>query len=207
MLSCCRRARLRAATQLRKCWSSAGAARSVRRSWCLALTKTCHTWRARSVGGRAAAGYMLTSWLLLACILQPLLAACIIHTQELSFYRTLGSLLQAVQEGASYRPLTDGDLSMAGSAGLTSTPDWSPLATQPHSRGAGTVPGLPLSDAADEAISSSSGDSSSRVVAAAAAARLRSALQRLCSVGSSGRMAGAGKQPLWLYINHLGWCR
>jgi hypothetical protein len=47
-----------------------------------------------------------------------------------------------------------------------------------------------------------------RVVAAAAAARLRSALQRLCGVGSQGGRVGVGaKQPLWLYINHLGWCR
>ena len=44
-------------------------------------------------------------------------------------------------------------------------------------------------------------------ISAAAAARLRAALQRLCGVGSQGLRGPGGKQPLWLYINHLGWCR
>jgi hypothetical protein len=58
--------------------------------------------------------------------------------------------------------------------------------------------------------SSSGGDGSGRAAAAAAAARLRSALQRLCGAGGPGRGWVGGvnaKPPLWLYINHLGWCR
>lgn len=47
---------------------------------------------------------------------------------------------------------------------------------------------------------------------ATADAQLRTALQRLFGGGVSRSFdprggGGGARQPLWLYINHLGWCR
>jgi hypothetical protein len=121
-----------------------------------------------------------------------------------------------VHAGQRYTPLTEEAIEGLAAAGLNPS-HWSPLvnpskAADSAAAGedlAGDLCKLGLGE--DEGAGADACDSSSaegRVVAAAAAARLRSALQRLCGVGSQGGRVGIGaKQPLWLYINHLGWCR
>eukprot|EP00775_Hariotina_reticulata_P007291 gene7291-7504_t len=151
--------------------------------------------------------------------------------QELSFYRSLGQLIQAVHEGASYCPLTDGHITSMSDTGLTAS-NWSPLVPRRRQLGGGSaggdriaasMSGLSLAAGTEAAVDAGTGgggminsaegppgEGNGRAAAAAAAARLRSALQRLCGAGGPGR-AGLGavnaKPPLWLYINHLGWCR
>jgi hypothetical protein len=132
----------------------------------------------------------------------------------------------AVHAASRYTPLTEDAINAITANGLTPS-QWSPLvASDKGSAPANSAEGLAgdlcklgLGGAegsagagagadADACGSSSSAAAEGRVVAAAAAARLRSALQRLCGVGSQGGRVGTGsKQPLWLYINHLGWCR
>jgi hypothetical protein len=154
--------------------------------------------------------------------------------QELAFYRPLGQLIVSVHSGQRYTPLTEEAIDSLAAAGLPPS-NWSPLVNPKSSSsaegladsssaeglagdlcklglaGAGEDDAAGNADACGGSSSSSSNAAAAegRVVAAAAAAvRLRSALQRLCGVGSQGGRVGIGaKQPLWLYINHLGWCR
>ncbi|WIA24133.1 hypothetical protein OEZ85_013728 [Tetradesmus obliquus] len=140
--------------------------------------------------------------------------------QELAFYRPLGQLIGSVHAGQRYCPLTEEAMQSLAAAGA-SPAHWNPLTpSQGLGSDAAAAEGLagdlcklgldPEAAGADACGggSSSSSAAEGRVVAAAAAARLRAALQRLCGVGSAGgRVAIGAKQPLWLYINHLGWCR
>ncbi|WIA44621.1 hypothetical protein OEZ86_007339 [Tetradesmus obliquus] len=139
--------------------------------------------------------------------------------QELAFYRPLGQLIGSVHAGQRFCPLTEEAMQSLAAAGA-SPAHWNPLTpSQGLGSDAAAAEGLagdlcklgldPEAAGADACGggSSSSSAAEGRVVAAAAAARLRAALQRLCGVGSaSGRVAIGAKQPLWLYINHLGWC-
>jgi hypothetical protein len=130
----------------------------------------------------------------------------------------------SVHAGSRYTPLTEEAIDTIAANSLTPS-HWSPLvaANKGLAAPADSAQGLAgdlglgklgLGDAEEagaDACSSSytaAAAAEGHVVAAAAAARLRSALQRLCGVGSQGGRVGVGaKQPLWLYINHLGWCR
>jgi len=149
--------------------------------------------------------------------------------QELSYYRPLSHLVIGVHHGARYSPLTEAGVSNLARQGLAAT-QWEPLvapdqagtsgdspsdtdtAAAVDSLAAGLQQGLDLqASSAQGAAALAAG--SSRVAAMAAAARLRSVLQRLCC-GSGVRMTGGARAsmgrrqtPLWMYINHLGWCR
>jgi len=120
--------------------------------------------------------------------------------QELGFYRPLGDLAVAIHNGARYNPLS------AANALATGASPWEPVAPGGADDGA--------SSAADR---SSLPGSSSETEGAQAAdtggggagdgdsdAQLRAALHRLFA--PDGEQEGA-VAPMWLYINHLGWCR
>jgi hypothetical protein len=146
-------------------------------------------------------------------------------SQELSYYRPLSHLVIAVHHGARYCPLTEDAVTSLARQGLAAT-QWEPLAslgaestvspsdaTAADDLAGELQQGLDLSSPGSRAQGSAAmAAGSKRVAAMAAAARLRSVLQRLCC-GSGGRMQGGGRPmgrrqtPLWMYINHLGWCR
>jgi hypothetical protein len=134
----------------------------------------------------------------------------------------------AVHRGARYCPLTEDAVTSLARQGLAAA-QWEPLASpgveSTVSPGDATAAddlagqlqqGLDLSSQGDSSSraqgAAAMAAGSSRVAAMAAAARLRSVLQRLCC-GSGSRMQGGGRPmgrrqtPLWMYINHLGWCR
>lgn len=154
-----------------------------------------------------------------------------LYLQELSYYRPLSHLVIAVHHGARYCPLTEAAVTQLARQGLAAA-QWEPLVspTAPEGATSAAAAAVVTNDsttaagelAADlqqglDLISPGGAHgplaaSSSRVAAMAAAARLRSVLHRLCC-DSSSRMQGGGRPmgrrqtPLWMYINHLGWCR
>lgn len=129
----------------------------------------------------------------------------------------------AVHNGARYRPLTEDFVTNLARQGLSAA-HWEPLASpaaEPTvSPGDTAAAGDDLAAEFQQGLSLHGSSSaaamapgSRRVAAMAAAARLRSVLQRLCC-GSGGRGQGGGRPmmgrrqtTLWMYINHLGWCR
>jgi hypothetical protein len=135
------------------------------------------------------------------------------HPQELAYYRPLSHLAVEVHAGARYCPLTDTAVIDLAQKGLPPA-QWEPLV--PPSSESAVSPGDATAAAADGSSSSAQQgmvhSSNKRAAAMASAARLRTVLQRLCC-GGGGRMQGPGRamgnrqSPMWLYINHLGWCR
>jgi hypothetical protein len=119
-----------------------------------------------------------------------------------------------VHQGSRYCPLTDTAVIELSQKGLPPA-QWEPLV--PPSTASTVSPGdaaaAGAAAAADGAQQSLAHSSNKRAAAMATAARLRSVLQRLCCGGGGGRMQGPGRamgnrqSPMWLYINHLGWCR
>lgn len=131
----------------------------------------------------------------------------------------------AVHNGARYRPLTEDFITNLARQGLSAA-HWEPLvspgpeSTVPPGDANTAAAAVDLAAEFQQGLSLHASSSaaamvagSSRVAAMAAAARLRSVLQRLCC-GSGGRGQGGGRPmmgrrqtTLWMYINHLGWCR
>jgi hypothetical protein len=99
----------------------------------------------------------------------------------MSYYRPLGSLAVEVHAGGRYVPLS--------AARANGQPEWAPVVPR-------SAPGTPARAPAGSGDAGGPG-------AAAASAVLRVSLQRLFTPGGP----GAKRQPLWLYVNHLGWCR
>ena len=115
--------------------------------------------------------------------------------QSMAFYRPLGQLAAEVHAGGRYVPL-----SAARAAAPT---EWAPVVAR-GGAGAGACAGdvsggeggaSDNGGAADDAAGAGAGSGGS--------AALRAALQRLFTPG----WPAAKRQPMWLYVNHLGWCR
>jgi len=109
--------------------------------------------------------------------------------QEMSFYRPLGTLAVEVHQGGRYVPLSD-------ARAKATSPPWAPVVPRdaPEDGLAASLASLTVSES-DNGASSQAGPSSSTA--------LRVSLQRLFTPSGP----GAKRQPMWLYINHLGWCR
>jgi hypothetical protein len=114
--------------------------------------------------------------------------------QDLQFYRPLGALAVEVHQDGRYVPLS--------AARVAQTPAWAPVvprgAPAAGDGGAGGAAAAPPGLGASEGAAAAGG-----APAAPNAAALRVSLQRLFTPSGP----GAKRQPMWLYINHLGWCR
>lgn len=140
--------------------------------------------------------------------------------QDLRFYRPLGRLAVEVHQGGRYVPLSE--------ERAKATPPWVPILPLTTTTNAGATSASGVSDGigagaggaagmgagaraeagagAGEGAGAGAGaggaaDAGGGQVAAGAA--LKMALQQLFLPSGP----GVGRQPSWMYINHLGWCR
>eukprot|EP00877_Chromochloris_zofingiensis_P010870 jgi/Chrzof1/6036/Cz17g03070.t1 len=145
--------------------------------------------------------------------------------QDLAYYRPLGRLAVAIHEGGSYCPLNESHLLQQEDGSLGAF-NWTPVVARGVTSTSSNVTVLAASGGlgSSGALQAATGSSSVASLAgdleaspaegrrATADAQLRTALQRLFGGGVSRSFdprggGGGARQPLWLYINHLGWCR